>query len=120
MEEKSPTKEKTRKEKKKWAKPFVDFQILKPQVVRIKKKQLPKIIAQQAEDWDEWLESVRNVDDEWMKRRIDPAIQKLKEKISSIWKKEEDFVAEKEVSSLKEFATQFVIQGKAGFAPRDF
>ena len=27
---------------------------------------------------------------------------------------------EKEASSLKEFATQFVIQGKAGFAPRDF
>ena len=89
-------------------------------MLKSKKKELPKILITQHENWDEWLESVNNVEDDWLKRKLVPSIQKLKQKISSIWKKEEEFSVKKEASSLKKFATQFVIQGKAGFAPRDF
>ena len=84
----------------------------------MKKSEIPKVILQQKEDWNAWLESVRDVEEKWFKRKLTPMVANRKKQIDEIWEKE--FSPEKSVSSLKEFVTQFTIQGKVGFSPSDF
>ena len=103
-----------------WQNEKIKIPILRPTVVEIKKKELPKILTKQQENWDEWLESVKNVEDEWQKRRFDSALDKLKKKIVKIREQENEFKAEKDRAAFKEFVTQFTIQGKVGFSPTDF
>ena len=93
---------------------------MKPEVAEIKRKDVPKVISTQVEDWNGWLESVKNVEDEWLKRKLDPAVEKLKKQINEIREKEEEFVVEKGSSALKEFATQFTVEGKVGFFPHGY
>ena len=111
-------KEKEKEKKAFWAKPFVDFQILKPTIVKVAKSEIPKVISQQKEDWNAWLESVKDVEEKWLKRKLNPMVANMKKQINEIW--EQEFTPKKSVSSLKEFVTQFTIQGKAGFSPSDF
>ena len=66
-------------------------------------------------DWTNWLENVDDVD---IRRRSNPAIERLKKQIAQLWR--EDFVVEERESALRGFAKTFGIPGKPGFSPREF
>ena len=58
-----------------------------------------------------------DVDDKWLKRKLNPMVEKMKKQINELWEKQ--FTPKKGDSSLKEFVTQFTIPRQPGFSPPD-
>ena len=79
---------------------------------------IPRAIKQNVRsvaDWANWLESVDDVD---VRRRSNPAVERLKKQIAELW--EQRLIVEKGKSALKGFAKQFIIQGDDSALPQDF
>ena len=66
-------------------------------------------------DWANWLESVDDVN---IRRRANPAVERLKKQIAELW--EQRLIVEEGKSALKKFAKQFIIQGDDSISPQDF
>ena len=98
--------------------PKIDAPILLPEKRPFPSKRIPRAIEENVNtvvDWTNWLESVDDVD---VRRRSNPAVEKLKKQIAELWK--EDFVVEERESALRGFAKIFNISGRPGFSPREF
>ena len=96
----------------------IDVPILLPEKRPFPSKRIPSAIKQNVNtvvDWTNWLESVDDVD---IRRRANPAVEKLKKQIAELWK--EDFVVKEGKSALKGFVKQFIIEGDNSISPQDF
>ena len=104
--------------------PEINVPILVPETKLFPKKVIPKVIEQNVEtvvDWLNWLENAENaenVEDENLKKKIVPAVEKLKKEIEKLWKKQ--LVVEEGKSALKGFAKQFFIRGDDSVFPQEF
>ena len=93
-----------------------------PFLIPEKRKILPRVVPRAIKenimhvvDWADWLESV---EDEEIRKRSTPAVEKLKKQIAELW--EEKLVVEKGKSAFGKFARQFIIRGMILFPPRVF
>ena len=96
----------------------INVPFLIPERRIIPPRAIPKGIEQNVDnvvDWANWLESVDDVD---VRRRSNPAVEKLKKQIAELWKKR--LIVEKGKSALKGFAKQFFIRGDDSVFPQDF
>ena len=66
-------------------------------------------------DWADWLESV---EDEEIRKKSTPAVEKLKKQIAELWG--EKLVVEKGKSAFGKFAKQFIIRGDDSLSPQEF
>ena len=98
--------------------PKIDVPILVPEKRPFPSKRIPKAIEQNVNtvvDWTNWLENVDDVD---VRRRLNPAVERLKKQIAELWKQR--LIVEKGKSALKGFTKQFIIQGDDSISPQDF
>ena len=96
----------------------INVPFLIPERRIIPPRAIPRAIEQNVDnvvDWANWLESVDDVD---VRRRSNPAVEKLKKQIAELWGKR--LIVEKGKSTLKGFAKQFWIQGDDSISPQDF
>ena len=96
----------------------INVPFLIPERRIIPPRAIPRAIEQNVDnvvDWSNWLESVNDVD---VRRRSNPAVEKLKKQIAELWGKR--LIVEKGKSALKGFAKQFWIQGDDSISPQDF
>ena len=101
-----------------WKNKKISAPILVPERKDFPSRKIPSAIKQNVEtvvDWTNWLESVDDVD---VRRRSNPAVERLKNQIAQLWR--EDFVVEERESALRGFARTFGIPGRPGFSPREF
>ena len=66
-------------------------------------------------NWADWLESV---EDEEIREKSTPAVEKLKKQIAELWG--EKLVVEKGKSAFGKFAKQFIIRGDDSLSPQEF
>ena len=93
-----------------------------PFLIPEKRKILPRVVPRAIKenimhvvDWADWLESV---EDEEIRKRSTPAVEKLKKQIAELW--EEKLVVEKGKSAFGKFARQFIIRGDDSLSPQEF
>ena len=94
-----------------------DAPILVPEKRKIQKKQIPKVIEENVETFSDWLNWLENVEDEVVRRKVDPKVERLKKQIENLWK---TFGLKESKSALKKFATQYTIDGVSGYDPKTF
>ena len=98
--------------------PAIKVPVLIPEKRPFPSKAIPKVIEQNVETVVDWLNWLENVEDESLKKKIDPAVEKLKKEIEKLWKKQ--LVVEEGKSALKGFAKQFFIRGDDSVFPQEF
>ena len=93
-----------------------------PFLIPEKRKILPRVVPRAIKenimhvvDWADWLESV---EDEEIRKRSTPAVEKLKKQIAEL--REEKLVVEKGKSAFGKFARQFIIRGDDSLSPQEF
>ena len=89
--------------------PAIDVPVLIPEKRLVPRKPIPKVIEKNVETVVDWLNWLENMEDESLKKEVDPAVEKLKKEIGELWKKQ--LVVEEGKSALKGFAKQFFIRG---------
>ena len=94
-----------------------DAPILVPEKRKIQKKQIPKVIEENVETISDWLNWLENVEDEVVRRKVDPKVERLKKQIENLGK---TFQLKESRSALKKFATQYTIDGVRGYDPKTF
>ena len=55
-----------------------DAPILIPEKRKIQKKQIPKVVEENVETFSNWLNWLENVEDEVVRRKVDPKVERLK------------------------------------------
>ena len=101
-----------------WKNKKIRVPILIPEKRNFPSRAIPKVIEENTgtvSDWANWLESVDDVN---IRRRANPAVERLKKQIAELW--EQRLIVEEGKSALKGFAKQFSIQGDDSISPRDF
>ena len=98
--------------------PAIKVPVLIPEKRPFPSKAIPKVIEQNVETVVDWLNWLENVEDESLKKKIDPAVEKLKKEIEKLWKKQ--LVVEEGKSAQKGFAKQFFIRGDDSVFPQEF
>ena len=98
--------------------PAIDMPVLVPEKRLVPPKTIPKVIEQNVETVVDWLNWLENVEDESLKKKVDPAVEKLKKEIEELWKKQ--LIVEEGKSALKGFAKQFFIRGDDSVFPQEF
>ena len=101
-----------------WKNKKISAPILIPERRDFLSRRIPSLIKENVEtvvDWTNWLENVDDVD---VRRRTNPAIERLKKQIAQLWEKE--FFVEERESALNGFARTYGIPGRPGFSPREF
>ena len=98
--------------------PAIKVPVLIPEKRPFPSKAIPKVIEQNVETVVDWLNWLENVEDESLKKEVDPAVEKLKKEIGELWKKR--LIVEEGKSALKGFAKQFFIRGDDSVFPQDF
>ena len=101
-----------------WKNKKIRVPILIPEKRNFPSRAIPRVIEENTgtvSDWANWLESVDDVN---IRRRANPAVERLKKQIAKLW--EQRFIVEEGKSALKNFAKQFVIQGDDSVSPQDF
>ena len=93
-----------------------------PFLIPEKRKILPRVVPRAIKenimhvvDWADWLESV---EDEEIRKRSTPAVEKLKKQIAELWG--EKLVVEKGKSAFGKFARQFIIRGDDSLSLQEF
>ena len=67
--------------------PAIKVPVLIPEKRPFPSKAIPKVIEQNVETVVDWLNWLENVEDESLKKEVDPAVEKLKKEIGELWKK---------------------------------
>ena len=110
------------------ANPEIDVPFLIPETKKSRKSEISEVVEKTVETFSGWLDWLKDTsaweeaDSLWkkLKRKVNPKLQQLKEKIKGIWKKEEKFKVEESRSALRGFVREFSVRGRAGFSPDDF
>ena len=89
--------------------PAIDVPVLVPEKRLVSPKAIPKVVEKNVETVVDWLNWLENIEDESLKKEVDPAVEKLKQEIGELWEKQ--LVVEEGKSALKGFAKQFFIRG---------
>ena len=101
--------------------PTIDVPVLIPEKRPFPPRAIPKVIEQNVETAVDWLNWLENVEDEKLKKKVDPAVTKLKKEIDELWKaKPWKLVVEEGKSALGGFAKQFFIRGDDSVFPQEF
>ena len=98
--------------------PQIDVPILIPERRPFPSRSIPRAIEQNVEtvvDWMNWLENVDDVD---VRRRSNPAVERLKAKIAEL--QGQRLIVEEGQSALRGFTRQFIIQGDDSISPQNF
>ena len=98
--------------------PQIDVPILIPERRPFPSRAIPRVIEQNVEnvvDWANWLENVDDVD---VRRRSNPAVERLKAKIAEL--QGQRLIVEEGQSALRGFTRQFIIQGDDSISPQNF
>ena len=98
--------------------PAIGVPVLVPEKRTVPPEAIPKIVKKNVETVVDWLNWLENVEDESLKKEVDPAVEKLKKEIGELWKKQ--LIVEKGKSALKGFAKQFFIRGDDSVFPQEF
>ena len=98
--------------------PAIDVPVLVPTKRLVSPKTIPKVVEKNVETVVDWLNWLENVEDESLKKEVDPAVTKLKQEIDELWKKQ--LIVEEGKSALKGFAKQFFIRGDDSVFPQEF
>ena len=98
--------------------PAIDVPVLLPTKRLVSPKAIPKVVEQNVETVVDWLNWLKKVENESLKKKVDPAVEKLKKEIDELWKKQ--LVVEEGKSALKGFAKQFFIRGDDSVFPQEF
>ena len=98
--------------------PAIDVPVLVPEKRLVSPKAIPKVVEKNVETVVDWLNWLENVEDESLKKEVDPAVTKLKQEIGELWEKQ--LVVEEGKSALKGFAKQFFIHGDDSVFPQEF
>ena len=98
--------------------PVINVPVLIPEKRTFPPKAIPKVIEQNVETVVDWLNWLKNVEDESLRKEVDPAVKKLKKEIGELWEKR--LIVEEGKSALKGFAKQFFIHGDDSVFPQDF
>ena len=98
--------------------PAIGVPVLNPEKRNFPSKAIPKVIEQNVETVVDWLNWLENVEDESLRKEVDPAVEKLKKEIGELWKKR--LIVEEGKSALKGFAKQFFIRGDDSSSPQEF
>ena len=98
--------------------PEINVPVLKPEIVVVKGKQAPTVIKKTTETvlgWMNWLaESGKKII-----KPVSATLKNLKEKINAIFQ-EKKFEVREGQSALKNFAREYIIDGRAGYDPQRF
>ena len=98
--------------------PEINVPVLKPEIAVVKEKQAPTVIKKTTETvlgWMNWLaESGKKII-----KPVSAALKNLKEKINAIFE-EKKFEVREGQSALKNFAREYIIDGRAGYGPQRF
>ena len=83
---------------------------------------IPKVIEKNVKnvenvDWLTWLENAE-MEGGALKKKVDPAVEKLKKKVGELWEKR--LIVEEGKSALRGFAKQFFIRGDDSVFPQEF
>ena len=109
MKKRNPLMKKNRK---------INAPFLIPEKRKILSKNVPRAIKENimhVVDWADWLESV---EDEEIRKKSTPAVEKLKKQIAELWG--EKLVVEKGKSAFGKFARQFIIRGDDSLSLQEF
>ena len=109
MKKRNPLMKKNRK---------INAPFLIPERRKILSKNVPRAIKENimhVVNWADWLESV---EDEEIRKKSTPAVEKLKKQIAELWG--EKLVVEKGKSAFGKFARQFIIRGDDSLSPQEF
>ena len=98
--------------------PAIGVPVLNPEKRNFPSKAIPKVIEQNVETVVDWLNWLENVEDESLRKEVDPAVEKLKKEIGELWKKR--LIVEEGKSALKGFAKQFFIRGDDSSSLQEF
>ena len=98
--------------------PALDVPVLVPEKRLVSPKAIPKVVEKNVETVVDWLNWLENIEDESLKKEVDPAVEKLKQEIGELWEKQ--LVVEEGKSALKGFAKQFFIRGDDSIFPQEF
>ena len=63
--------------------PTIDVPVLIPEKRPFPPRAIPKVIEQNVETAVDWLNWLENVEDEKLKKKVDPAVTKLKKKLKN-------------------------------------
>ena len=102
--------------------PAINVPVLVPEKRLVSPKAIPKVVEKNVAtvvDWLNWLEN----EEESLKKKVDPAVEKLKQEIDKLWKAKpwnKQLVVEEGKSALGGFAKQFFIRGDDSVSPREF
>ena len=98
--------------------PDLGVPILVPEKRPFPQKALPKVIEKNVETVVDWLDWLENAESENWKKKVDPAVEKLKKKVGELWEKR--LIVEEGKSALGGFAKQFFIRGDDSVLPQEF
>ena len=98
--------------------PAIDVPVLVPTKRLVSPETIPKVVEKNVKTVVDWLNWLENVEDESLKKKVDPAVTKLKKEIDELWKKQ--LIVEEGKSALKGFAKQFFIRGDDSVFPQEF
>ena len=93
-----------------------------PRMIKTAASKVKDIVKKSTEaviDWAEWL---RNAGKDIVVKHVSPKLKMLKEKVEALFKAgaQQTFELKQSSSSLKKFATQYVIEGREGYDPQTF
>ena len=98
--------------------PAINVPVLVPEKRLVSPEAIPKVVEKNVETAVDWLNWLENVEDESLKKEVDPAVTKLKKEIDELWEKQ--LVVEEGKSALGGFAKQFFIRGDDSVFPQEF
>ena len=79
--------------------PALNVPVLVPEKRLVSPKAIPKVVEKNVETVVDWLNWLENIEDESLKKEVDPAVEKLKQEIGELWEKQ--LVVEEGKSALK-------------------
>ena len=98
--------------------PEINVPVLKPEIVVVKEKQAPTVIKKTVETFSGWMNWLAESGKKIIKL-VSATLKNLKEKINAIFQ-EKKFEVREGQSALKNFATEYIIDGKNGYDPPTF
>ena len=99
--------------------PDINVPVLKPDVVTSKPSTTGKVVEKSITTVNDWLDWLRD-SGKGVIKKVSPKVEALKQKISSLFKKQETFEIHQGRSPLREFATVNTIEGRDGYDPQSF
>ena len=99
--------------------PEINIPVLQPKKAKVKEDKIPSFIEKTVETVSGWLNWLAESGKKYIPKPITSKLKNLKEKINKLFE-DKKFEVREGQSALKNFAREYIIDGRAGYGPQRF